>query len=113
MSGTLRQISGTIGGVNRRRKAPAVRPTMSPAWARASAARLASITRACPSPAARGPSSFSRGRGAGVGFVLDAGDTAAGRRVAIHEYPYRDDAWAEDLGKLPRRFSIQAFRDRR
>jgi prophage DNA circulation protein len=45
----------------------------------------------------------------GCGFVLDAGDTVAGRRVAIHEYPYRDDAWAEDLGKLPRRFSIQAF----
>ena len=45
----------------------------------------------------------------GVGFVLDAGDTVAGRRVAIHEYPYRDDAWAEDLGKLPRRFSVQAF----
>ena len=45
----------------------------------------------------------------GVGFVLDAGDTAAGRRVAIHEYPYRDTAWAEDLGKLPRRFSIQAY----
>jgi prophage DNA circulation protein len=44
-----------------------------------------------------------------VGFVLDAGDTAAGRRVAIHEYPYRDTAWAEDLGKLPRRFTVQAF----
>ena len=40
---------------------------------------------------------------------LRCGDTAAGRRVAIHEYPYRDDAWAEDLGKLPRRFTIQAF----
>jgi len=45
----------------------------------------------------------------GVGFVLDAGQTNAGRRVAIHEYPYRDDAWAEDLGKLPRRFMVQAF----
>jgi prophage DNA circulation protein len=45
----------------------------------------------------------------GVGFVLDAGDTVAGRRVAIHEYPYRDDTWAEDIGKLPRRFSVQAF----
>ena len=45
----------------------------------------------------------------GVGFVLDAGETAAGRRVAIHEYPYRDTAWAEDLGKLPRRFSVTAF----
>jgi prophage DNA circulation protein len=45
----------------------------------------------------------------GCGFVLDAGQTAAGRRIAIHEYPYRDEAWAEDLGKLPRRFSVQAF----
>jgi prophage DNA circulation protein len=45
----------------------------------------------------------------GVGFVLDAGDTAAGRRVALHEYPYRDDVWVEDLGRLPRRFSVQAF----
>lgn len=45
----------------------------------------------------------------GVGFVLDAGQTGAGRRVAIHEYPYRDDVWVEDLGKLPRRFSVQAF----
>lgn len=44
-----------------------------------------------------------------VGFVLDAGQTVAGRRIALHEYPYRDDVWAEDLGKLPRRFSIQGF----
>jgi prophage DNA circulation protein len=45
----------------------------------------------------------------GVGFVLDAGQTKAGRRVAIHEYPYRDTAWSEDLGKLPRRFSVEAY----
>jgi prophage DNA circulation protein len=45
----------------------------------------------------------------GVGFVLDAGQTVAGRRVALHEYAYRDDVWPEDLGKLPRRFAIQAF----
>ena len=45
----------------------------------------------------------------GVGFVLDAGQTVAGRRIALHEYPYRDDVWPEDLGKLPRRFSVQAF----
>lgn len=45
----------------------------------------------------------------GVGFVLDAGQTKAGRRVAIHEYPYRDTAWPEDLGKLPRRFSVEAY----
>jgi prophage DNA circulation protein len=45
----------------------------------------------------------------GVGFVLDAGQTKAGRRVAIHEYPYRDTAWPEDLGLLPRRFTVDAY----
>jgi prophage DNA circulation protein len=45
----------------------------------------------------------------GVGFVMDAAETRAGRRVAVHEYPYRDTIWAEDLGRLPRRFSFQAF----
>jgi prophage DNA circulation protein len=45
----------------------------------------------------------------GHGFVLDAGETKAGRRVAVHEYPYRDTTWAEDVGKLPRRFALQAF----
>jgi prophage DNA circulation protein len=45
----------------------------------------------------------------GVGFVMDTAETRAGRRVAIHEYPYRDTAWVEDLGKLPRRFAMQAF----
>jgi hypothetical protein len=45
----------------------------------------------------------------GVGFVMDAAENKAGRRVAVHEYPYRDTVWAEDLGRLPRRFSFQAF----
>ena len=45
----------------------------------------------------------------GVGFVMDAAENRAGRRVAVHEYPYRDTVWAEDLGRLPRRFSFQAF----
>lgn len=45
----------------------------------------------------------------GVGFVMDAAENRAGRRVALHEYPYRDTVWAEDLGRLPRRFAFQAF----
>jgi prophage DNA circulation protein len=45
----------------------------------------------------------------GVGFVMDAVETRAGRRTATHEYPYRDTVWVEDLGKLPRRFAFQAF----
>lgn len=45
----------------------------------------------------------------GVGFVMDTASTHAGRRTAIHEYPYRDAVWVEDLGKLPRRFAFQAY----
>ena len=45
----------------------------------------------------------------GVGFVMDATPTKAGRRVALHEYPYRDSVWPEDLGKLPRRYQVSAF----
>lgn len=43
------------------------------------------------------------------GFVLETAETRAGRRVALHEYPYRDSIWAEDLGKLPRRFQFHAY----
>jgi prophage DNA circulation protein len=45
----------------------------------------------------------------GVGFVMDATPTKAGRRVALHEYPYRDTVWPEDLGKLPRRYQVSAY----
>jgi prophage DNA circulation protein len=45
----------------------------------------------------------------GVGFVMDSTPTKAGRRVAVHEYPYRDTVWPEDLGKLPRRYQVQAY----
>jgi prophage DNA circulation protein len=45
----------------------------------------------------------------GVGFVMDTMQCKAGRRVAVHEYPYRPTIWAEDLGLLPRRFALQAY----
>lgn len=45
----------------------------------------------------------------GVPFVMDAAENRGGRRVALHEYPYRDTVWPEDLGKLPRRFALQVF----
>ena len=45
----------------------------------------------------------------GVPFaVLDIG-IGAGRRVAIHEYPFRDTPWAEDLGKGARRIAFSCF----
>jgi prophage DNA circulation protein len=45
----------------------------------------------------------------GVPFVMDTTPTKAGRRIAVHEYPYRDTVWPEDLGKLPRRYQVSAF----
>jgi prophage DNA circulation protein len=45
----------------------------------------------------------------GVPFFIDTADTELNRRVAIHEYPFRDTATAEDLGKQPLSFSIKAY----
>lgn len=109
MSGILGQIGGTIRGVNQ-----LVQTTGSVVT---DVARLGQGFGGSQQPDSSGASwsegswwqQLQPGSWRGVGFVLDAGGTAAGRRVAIHEYPYRDDAWAEDLGKLPRRFSIQAY----
>jgi prophage DNA circulation protein len=109
MSGILGQISGTLGGVNQLvQTAGSVVNDV---------ASLGQSLGGSQQPDSSGASwsggswaqQLQPGSWRGVGFVLDAGDTAAGRRVAIHEYPYRDTAWAEDLGKLPRRFSIQAY----
>lgn len=44
-----------------------------------------------------------------IGFVMDSAPTKAGRRIALHEYAYRDTVWPEDLGKLPRRFQLTGF----
>jgi hypothetical protein len=45
----------------------------------------------------------------GLSFYTDVALTTAGRRTALHEYPYRDSVWVEDLGRLPRRFSIRGW----
>jgi len=45
----------------------------------------------------------------GHGFVMDVAENRMGRRTAVHEYPYRDSVWVEDLGRLPRRFAVQAY----
>lgn len=45
----------------------------------------------------------------GVPFGLDFGQAQVGRRVARHDYPYRDTAWLEDQGKLPREFRLVGF----
>lgn len=34
---------------------------------------------------------------------------SAGQNKAVHTYPFRDDVWAEDLGKKPRAFEVTGF----
>ncbi|MBQ0533474.1 DNA circularization protein [Providencia huaxiensis] len=45
----------------------------------------------------------------GVPFGVMSGEGVFGRRVAVHEYPYRDQAWVEDLGRSTRRITIKGF----
>lgn len=45
----------------------------------------------------------------GIPFGVTASAIRVGRRNAIHEYPYRDDVWVEDLGRQGRRIQITGF----
>ncbi|ECY3258286.1 hypothetical protein AU577_16905 [Salmonella enterica subsp. enterica serovar Alachua] len=45
----------------------------------------------------------------GVPFAVTSGQSNFGRKTALHEYPYRDKPWVEDLGKGTRKFSLQGF----
>ncbi|MGN6518663.1 MAG: DNA circularization protein [Dokdonella sp.] len=45
----------------------------------------------------------------GVPFVVTSITNRFGRRNAVHEYPFRDEPWVEDLGRSARRFQISGF----
>ncbi|HDR9065475.1 TPA: DNA circularization protein [Burkholderia contaminans] len=45
----------------------------------------------------------------GVPFAVEEMTTAGGRRVSVHTYPYRDEVWIEEMGKLARTFMIEGF----
>jgi prophage DNA circulation protein len=45
----------------------------------------------------------------GVPFVVESSDGNLGRRVAVHEYPQRDNPYAEDLGRKGRRFTLDLY----
>lgn len=45
----------------------------------------------------------------GVPFAVIAEETSHGRRVAVHEYPYRDTAWIEDMGRGVRKITLRCF----
>ncbi|MDN7814916.1 DNA circularization protein [Burkholderia vietnamiensis] len=50
------------------------------------------------------PASFG-----GKAFVSLAAEGTFGRRNALHEYPKRDDPWAEDMGRAARRFQVTGY----
>jgi prophage DNA circulation protein len=45
----------------------------------------------------------------GVPFGVLGGEAHFGRRNAVHEYPFRDTVWVEDLGRSARRISLSGF----
>lgn len=45
----------------------------------------------------------------GIPFGVDGTSGSNGRRIALHQYAYRDTVWAEDLGQAPRTGSIDGF----
>jgi prophage DNA circulation protein len=45
----------------------------------------------------------------GVEFFVDDHDNEIGRRLVIHEYPQRDKPQVDDMGRVARRYNIEAF----
>ncbi len=45
----------------------------------------------------------------GVHFVVRQSKIRRGRRVVVHEYPYRDEVWVEDLGRGTRMVTFAGF----
>jgi prophage DNA circulation protein len=45
----------------------------------------------------------------GIGFGVVDGQARFGRRNALHEYPFRDVPWVEDLGRQSRRVHVTGF----
>lgn len=45
----------------------------------------------------------------GVPFFVDRHEGEGGRRVHLHEFAFRDEGFAEDLGKANPAFSVQAY----
>lgn len=50
------------------------------------------------------PASFG-----GIPFAVLGNQISTGRRLAVHEYPFRDIPYSEDLGRRARRISFSAF----
>jgi len=45
----------------------------------------------------------------GIPFVVVGSGGRQGRRFAVHEYPFRDTVWPEDMGRGPRTYRVRGF----
>ena len=45
----------------------------------------------------------------GIPFKITVAEAHKGRKVAMHDYPFRDGAWAEDLGRAPRLYQFTGY----
>jgi prophage DNA circulation protein len=45
----------------------------------------------------------------GVPFYVETAERSGGRRTVVHEYPFKEDPYVEDMGRAPRRFTIEAY----
>ena len=45
----------------------------------------------------------------GIPFAVTAGQSRFGRKTAVHEYPFRDTVWVEDIGRGTRRLTVTGF----
>ena len=45
----------------------------------------------------------------GVKFAVSETETSGGQRIALHQYPGRNDPWAEPMGRAVRRFRLSGF----
>lgn len=52
---------------------------------------------------------YLQGSFRGVPFAVAGSGGGNGRNFQIHRYPFRDQVWAEDLGRAPRSYRIRAF----
>src|SRR6266699_1590632 len=44
-----------------------------------------------------------------VMFHVESGGRSSGRRTVVHEYPKRNDPYAEDMGRIARRFQFSGY----
>ncbi|MCQ8240516.1 DNA circularization N-terminal domain-containing protein [Rhizosaccharibacter radicis] len=52
---------------------------------------------------------YRQGSFRGVPFAVIGSGGTAGRKIALHDYPFRDDPWPEDLGRRGRGFRVRGF----